>query len=286
MQLRLPNPSSTSASRLLLESLAAACLLLTAAPAAADVSGKLGARPDPAAALAFAPGVTELSNDALLYRPASLGDPPYPLIVTVHGYPGTSKLFLDWFKGTAEAEGAVLVSLQSRSARWDLVPDPSQTLNSRFKPSFEFGPDIPRIDEVLREVFAGAPVDPKRVMILGFSDGGSYSLSLGLTNYELFTAIVSLSPGFVRIPTEVLPSQRIVVASGKLDRVLAYDVVALKIVPLLRENRLKPRFCSFDGGHAVHLRLTRDAVRYGFGRPPLDQSEGRPSRTAYRCVSH
>lgn len=116
------------------------------------------------------------------------------------------------------------------------------------------------------------------------SDGGSYSLSLGLANYELFTAIVSLPPGFVRIPTEVLPAQRIVVASGKLDRVLPHDVVALKIVPLLRENRLKPLFCSFDGGYAVHLRLARDAVRYGFGRPPLDAPRA-ASGNPYRCTN-
>lgn len=92
---------------MLLRALAGAWLLLRAPPAAAETSGELGARPAPSATLAFAPGVTELSNRALLYRPTSLGEPPHALIVTVHDSPGTSQLFLDWFQGIAEAEKAL-----------------------------------------------------------------------------------------------------------------------------------------------------------------------------------
>ena len=266
------------------------CLLALSftAPSAAlaESDGKLAARPDPIVSLKYPPGVTKLSNDALLYRPSELGQGPHPLIVLVHGYPQRATQILDWFKPSAEREKVLLLAVQSRGRRWDLVPDPDRRISSRMRPNFEFGPDVPRIDEVLFEVFSAAPVDPARVVILGFSDGASYALSLGLANYELFRSIIALSPGFVRVPGAVLPSQRIVIASGTSDRMLPYEVVAEKIVPLLVENGLKPRFCSFEGGHSVHLRQLREALGYALGRAASRSEPGESSGRPFHCVSY
>lgn len=257
------------------------------APAQATNSdGLLTARPSPSVSLVYAEGESKLRHNAILYRPSGLRNGPQPLIVVLHGFPGTSRLFLDWFKPTADREKALLLALQSRGNRWDLVPDPAQQISRRVRSEFQFGPDVAQIDEVLRDVFARAPVDPAQIVLVGFSDGGSYALSLGLANYQVFRSIIALSPGFVRLPARVAPAQRIVISSGRSDTMLPYDVVALKIVPLLVENQLHPRFCSFEGGHVIPLGLLRDAMGYALGRAPFDEARTRSARRSYECVSN
>ena len=43
-----------------------------------------------------------------------------------------------------------------------------------------------------------ALIDPSRIAMAGFSDGASYSLSVGLANGDLFSAVFGFSPGLAR----------------------------------------------------------------------------------------
>ena len=62
-------------------------------------------------------------------------------------------------------------------------------------------PDVTFIDRALTRTFRRYAIDPTRVAIEGFSDGASESLSLGLTNGDLFTHVIAFSPG-VLMPEE------------------------------------------------------------------------------------
>lgn len=53
----------------------------------------------------------------------------------------------------------------------------------------------PTVCRCLAKVFQEYTVDPTHLAIAGFSDGASYSISLGVCNGFLFTHIIGFSPG-------------------------------------------------------------------------------------------
>lgn len=239
-------------------------------PAMAAVSPVLAARP-PGSAAGLPSGKTALSNDAVAYVPASVAAGPVPLVVLLHGAGGRSERFLDRFVAEADRGGFMLLALQSKAATWDLVPRNDRgggPLAMKSGPVMRYGADVGRIDAVLAELYAKARVDARRSVLLGFSDGASYALSLGLANPQLFAAIIALSPGFVTIPAKVAPSQRIYIAHGRRDQVLPFQVAQKDIAGLLLANGLKPQFRPFEGDHRIDDEALTEGLAYAFGASP------------------
>jgi phospholipase/carboxylesterase len=226
-------------------SLALGCAALIAAAAghASAPSGTLRAKPNAAAVTAFPRGITPLANGALVYRPASAPDGAAPLLVILHGAGHGARPFLDLLMPKANQGGLLLLALQSKDATWDLVP-------RNGKPP-RFGDDVARIDAVLKQVFSNAAVDPNRIVLLGFSDGAGYALSLGLANPRLFRGIVALSPGFVVPPPSASPRQRIFVAHGVRDPVLPFRHSETVVVGLMEQAGARPLFRRHNGGHVI-----------------------------------
>jgi phospholipase/carboxylesterase len=123
------------------------------------------------------------TRDGRLYVPRQAATKrPLPLIVLLHGGGGRAEDFRSTFP-LADEFGVVMLALDSRHNTWDGI-------DSRF------GPDVQFIDAALRYTFERVAVDPERIAIGGLSDGGAYSLSLGLVNGDLFTPLVAVAPGF------------------------------------------------------------------------------------------
>ena len=121
-------------------------------------------------------------RDGVLYVPKQAAPQrPLPLIVLLHGGGGRAEDFRSMFP-MAEEFGVVMLALDSRHNTWDGIDSP-------------FGPDVQFIDAALRYTFERVAIDPGRIAIGGLSDGGSYSLSLGLVNGDLFTHLVAVAPG-------------------------------------------------------------------------------------------
>src|SRR5205085_12425282 len=95
------------------------------------------------------------------------------------------------------------------------------------------------LDAALAALFARVPVDPGRTVLLGHSDGASYALSLGISNPQLFRAIVALSPGMAWRPPTVDPTQRVFIAHGMRDTVLPFKNTRDTIVPGLQAGGFK-----------------------------------------------
>ena len=87
-------------------------------------------------------------------------------------------------------------------------------------------------------------------MLLGFSDGASYALSLGVSNPGLFASVVALSPGGFDWPPQIDLNQRIFIAHGRSDRILPF-ANASRIAERLKQHQAKVRFHPFDGGHEM-----------------------------------
>jgi predicted esterase len=118
---------------------------------------------------------------------------------------------------------------------------------------------VRRLDRVLDEVLDSHPVE--RMMIGGFSDGASYALSIGLTNGDLFDAVLAFSPGFAA-PLVAHGKPRVFVSHGTDDRVLPIDSCSRQLVPALQALDYPVTYEEFDGGHDVPERVVDRAVSW------------------------
>ena len=213
------------------------------APAASGPAAPL-LKSRPSAASATLPvGETLLVNGAMAYRPAS-ATRAAPLLILLHGAGGYPPNFLQAMKPVSERLGVMLLAPRSAARTWDLVRN-MQKGDDPWR-----GPDASRLDQTLGDLFPRAAVDPSRVALLGFSDGASYALSLGVSNPKLFTAVIALSPGMFVPPARVDRAQRVFIAHGRSDAVLPF-AAAKDMAGTLRDAGGNVRFRSFDGGHQI-----------------------------------
>jgi len=213
----------------------------------------------PAQAAATLPvGTTRLTDNAYAYRPKQLGDPA-PLIVLLHGAGGDASRVLERYVPVAERWGAIVLAQQSTDVSWRIRPLPDGSL--------DFGPDIVKIDQALAQLFAQVSIDPRRSVVIGFSDGASYGLSIGLANPQLFRCIVALSPGYLAIPAHVDRSQRIFITHGRRDEILPFSNVIGNILPALEKAGLHPSVRWFNSGHTVDDAAWNEALDFALSRP-------------------
>jgi predicted esterase len=172
---------------------------------------------------------------ALGYVPAPADSGPYRLVLLLHGAGGSCRQGLDLLLPVADEHRLLLVAPKSAAGTWDLIVD-------------GFGPDVRRIDRVLEEILDSHPVE--RMVVGGFSDGASYALSIGLTNGDLFDAVLAFSPGFAA-PLVVHGQPRVFVAHGTRDRVLPVDACSRRLVRRLQALEYRVSYEEFDGGHEV-----------------------------------
>jgi phospholipase/carboxylesterase len=216
--------------------------------------GALAARPHPTHAHETQPGVHTLDAGAgLLYVPTAYqAAQPAALIVMLHGAGGDAMQSIRLLRHVADRDGILLLAPKSRGSTWDALVH-------------GFGPDARAIDEELREVFSRYAVDPAHVAVGGFSDGASYALSLGLSNGDLFSAVLAFSPGYMA-PEALRGKPRVYVSHGTGDRVLNIDLCSRALVPRLRDRGYPVEYREFDGAHAVPPEIASDAGRW-FLRP-------------------
>lgn len=172
---------------------------------------------------------------------------PVPLIVMLHGGIGRDPSYYNIFCKMAAEEGIAMVMPDSRGRTWDFLLG-------------GFGPDIAFIDRVLAYTFEHVAVDPKRIALAGFSDGGSYTLTVGLANGDLFQSLMAFSPGFM-VPPARVGKPRIFVSHGSQDEILPVGNSRGQIVPQLKQWGYQVTYREFTGNHTVPQDLAREAFR-------------------------
>jgi phospholipase/carboxylesterase len=221
-------------------------------PNAGAGTGRLFARvADPTGSTA--PGIhplgLESGRDGLLYVPTSYNaDTPAPLALVLHGAGRDSSELVTPMRPLVDATGLVLVAPDARSATWDAIGG-------------SFSWDVDFINRALTSVFSRVRVDPARVRIIGFSDGATYSLSLGIINGDLFSRIVAFSPGFV-VSRTATGKPKIFITHGTSDTVLPIDQTSRVIVPQLQAAGYDVEYHEFPGGHGFTPDLLDQAVTW------------------------
>ena len=186
------------------------------------------------------------ARDGLLYVPTTYSSAtPSPLFVMLHGAGGSASNLEDLFP-IVEELGIVALIPESRGRSWDILTG-------------GFGPDVAFIDQALQHTFERCRVHDGRLALGGFSDGASYSLSLGAGNGDLFTHIMAYSPGFFS-PLELVGTPGFFVSHGTTDGILPFEITRDRIVPQLMSAGFEVRFEEFNGGHT----LTRAMIDLSF----------------------
>jgi phospholipase/carboxylesterase len=188
-------------------------------------------------------------RDGVIYVPDT-AEASAPVLVFLHGATGSGHAHRRAVLAAADRYGVILVTPDSRHPMtWDLIAER------------RFGPDIEFLDRVLEATADRVDYDPERLAIGGVSDGASYALSVGLTNGDIFSAVIAYSPGFV-VTAEAHGSPRIFVSHGIRDPILPIDTCSRALVPLMRQAGYEVELVEFDGGHTVPPEVSDAGLRW------------------------
>lgn len=185
-------------------------------------------------------------RDGWLYVPTTYtAATPTPMMVLLHGATGDSDNWVS-YQTRAEERGIIALAIDSREGTWDVIRS-------------SYGHDIRFLDSALQQVFDVCNVDPERMLAAGFSDGASYSLSVGLANGDLFSHVSGFSPGFV-IPGSTAGKPTVFVSHGEADTILPVNLSRDQIVPGLRDAGYDVTYVEFAGGHQVPAEVAESAL--------------------------
>jgi predicted esterase len=227
--------------------------------ACADEGAGLGARAEPDVRLAATPGrgggrckpgVHTLvgGERKALMRVTPHGREPRALVLVLHGAgSGGARGGLYAFRGAWALLGLVLVAPAAAGTSWSLSSD------------------IGFVDQALSRAFARCRVDPRRVVVGGFSAGASFALWLGLANGDLFEAVVALSPGG-SLPLARVGKPIVFLAHGARDSVIPIESGADVVAERLRREGYRVVYRRFAGGHRPVPGIIRELVRRALGQ--------------------
>jgi predicted esterase len=202
-------------------------------------------------------GIAQIGNGTthafLLTPPALVPDRAYPLITVLHGAGRQDEMLCQAYRAEAAARDALFLVPRSTNTTWDLLvggaPD-----------------DLEFLARLHVEIYRRIRVDPARQALIGYSDGASYALAVGLSNPLTFAAVMGWAAGFVAIDESAIapddPRPRILLEHGTHDTVFPFEVVCRPNVALLRGL-----------GYEVELRVDEGGVHWpspGFQPAALD----------------
>lgn len=202
---------------------------------------------------ALAPGRHELglfdTRDYVLVVPEGI-DParPTPLMVLFHGGGGSAEKIMPIMRAHAEERGFLLLVPQSQFPTWDIVIAGN-------------GPDLERLDAGLAEVAARFTLDPAHLAFAGHSDGGSYSLSTGLSNGRVVTHILAFSAGFMTVLAQE-GSPKVFIAHGQQDTQTPIDTAGRSHAARLRPAGYELTYVEHGGPHASQPDMVQLGVNY------------------------
>lgn len=237
-------------------SLLLAAASLAAAATAVAAPPELHATPQ-TVAMTLQPGMTKLTDHAEAYVPKNVPAAP-PLVVLLGGGATGSSDMLNLLRPEADRRGAILLALNPSAGSFTLKPDASG--------GADLGADLPALDAALTALYAKAPVDPNRSVLLGYADGATYALSLGLWNPKIFSGVIAMTPATVFAPSAVDKSQRVFVSHGMRDETYPFRNTRDKIVPGLQADGVQVQTDWPNEGHDFDKRIAAQGLDDTLGK--------------------
>jgi phospholipase/carboxylesterase len=190
-------------------------------------------------------------RDGFLYVPTTYkAATPAPMLVLLHPNGSSAQFWDDYGIGELLDDlGIVILAPDSRYVSWDIIYEKGY----RSDPAY--------INFVLNWAFKRVNINPSRVAIGGFSDGGMESLGIGLANGGLFTHIIAYSPGALIAPFQQ-GKPKCFISHGQADNVLSFEFDRDNIAGKLTSNAYDVTFVPFNGGHDVPGTIARQSATW------------------------
>ena len=202
------------------------------------------------------PGVHELTlgNGQAARMHVTPGGGQRALIVALHGAGGTPSGAIEAFGGAWDEPGLVLIAPASKGQTWSILRS-EQDL------------DLESVNLALAEAYERCTIDRRRIAVGGFSDGATYALTLGVSNGDLFPAVIAFSPGGI-VAGEQRGVPRFFVSHGTHDSVLPIASAGDAVVRKLRQAGYPVTYRRFRGDHEVPPAMSAAAVRWFLAGAP------------------
>ncbi|MGH3071098.1 MAG: alpha/beta hydrolase, partial [Gaiellaceae bacterium] len=209
--------------------------------------------PDTTAAASCTPGVHDLvlANGQAAQMWITPGDGARALVGVLHGAGGSPASALEAFRGGWKTPGLVLIAPAAKGQTWSILRS-EQDL------------DLESVNLSLAESYERCTVDRGRIGVGGFSDGATYALTLGVSNGDLFPAIMALSPGGI-VGGQQVGTPRVFVSHGTRDTVLPIARAGDAVVKTLRDAGYPVTYRRFRGGHEASTETSAAAIRWFLG---------------------
>jgi phospholipase/carboxylesterase len=190
------------------------------------------------------------------FEPA--GDGPHPTIIAFHGWGANALDLLGLAPYAADGrfamlcpQGAIEVPIGPvQGYGWYPI-----MMGSAPQPA-EVERAVEEADAFVRAALERYPIDRRKLVLLGFSQGGSIAYGLALRNPEKFAAVVAISTWFPPqlaqrvIVNEALQQLPILVQHGRADDMIEITR-ARESVEALRSLRVPVTFREYDCGHEI-----------------------------------
>jgi len=183
----------------------------------------------------------------------------YPLVTVLHGAGRQDELLVRGLRDEAERRQALFFVPRSVAPTWDLIAGGAR-------------PDADFLEFAFDLIYRRYPVDAFRQALLGYSDGASYALSIGLSNPSLFSALMAWAAGFAVVDAETQdedarqPRPRIYLEYGSHDPIFPFEQVALPMRKNLEKAGYDVTFSVDQGGrHWPSGDFQSEALDWFFG---------------------
>jgi len=197
---------------------------------------------------------------AVLLTPSEI-DPAkrYPLITVLHGAGRQDEMLVKACRDEPEKRAALFLVPRSALPTWDLIASPER-------------PDLDFLEYAYDLIYRRYPIDAGRQALLGYSDGASYALSVGLSNPHLFRAVMGWAAGFIALdPTFNLDADRkpqVLLEYGTHDELFPFARVAVPMRDNLRKAGYTVEFRVDQGGkHWPSADFLPEALDWFFSEP-------------------
>jgi phospholipase/carboxylesterase len=163
----------------------------------------------------------------------------YPLITVLHGAGRQDEMLVKACRDEPAKRQALFFVPRSLAMTWDLIAGGGR-------------PDLDFLEFAYDLIYRRFPIDANRQALIGYSDGASYALSIGLSNPRIFRAILGWAAGFLAFDDTFVdaddPRPDILLEYGTQDEIFSFEQVALAMRTSLEDAGYTVEFRADEGG--------------------------------------
>ncbi len=187
-------------------------------------------------------------RDSLVYIPeAAATFTKAPLVLALHGATQGAEQGIALLRKQSDEHGFVLLAPASTEGTWEIEG--------------AWGEDFDNVDLSLALSFGLRTIDPAKLAVAGFSDGASYSLSLGLSNGDLFNAVFGFSAGYLS-EVQRIGKPPVYLSAGTQDPIFPIDRCGRAIAKSLRNDGYSVTLREFPGRHTLPPDVASEAMSW------------------------